>query len=40
MGATSNSISTPLLLAFGTLNTTREEHEPAVTVACRSLMSA
>ena len=39
-GASSNSISAPALRAFGTLNTTRDEHEPAVTVACRSLMSA
>ena len=29
----------PRLRAFGTLKTTREEHEPAVTVACRSWMS-
>ena len=35
-GATSNSISTPSLRAFGTLKTTRDEHDPAVTVACRS----
>ena len=32
-GAASNSTSTPRVLAFGTLKTTREEHEPAVTVA-------
>ena len=38
-GAASNSTSTPWLRAFGTLKTTRDEHEPAVTVACRSLMS-
>jgi hypothetical protein len=35
-GAALNSISRPALRAFGTLKTTRDEHEPAVTVACRS----
>ena len=35
-GAASNSISSPRLRAFGTLKTTRDEHEPAVTVACKS----
>ena len=38
-GAAANSTSTPRLRALGTLKTTRDEHEPAVTVACRSLMS-
>ena len=37
--AASNSNSRPRLRASGTLKTTRDEHEPAVTVACRSLMS-
>ena len=31
-----NSTSTPVLRAFGTLKITREEQEPAVTVAWRS----
>ena len=39
-GCAVNSSSTPWLRASGTLNTRREEQEPAVTVACRSLMSA
>ena len=38
-GAAANSTSTPRLRAFGTLKMTRDEHEPAVTVACRSSMS-
>src|SRR5438309_6440874 len=37
-GATWKSASRPVLRAFGTLKMTRDEHEPAVTVACRSLM--
>jgi hypothetical protein len=39
LGAASNSTSNPWLRAFGTLKITRDEHDPAVTVACRSLMS-
>ncbi len=39
LGAIASSISAPALLALGTLKTTRDEHEPAVTVACRSLTS-
>ena len=38
-GRANSSISTPSLRAFGTLNTMRDEHVPAVVVACRSLMS-
>src|SRR5258708_5367345 len=38
-GAMVNSASTPELRAFGTLKIKRDEHEPAVTVACRSRTS-
>ena len=38
-GAAATSISKPWLWDSGTLNTRRDEQEPAVTVACRSLMS-
>src|SRR5512140_1784746 len=39
VGTSSNSASNPWLRARGTLKMTRDEHEPAVTVACRSWMS-
>ena len=39
VGASSNSTSAPVLRAFGTLKTRRDEQVPAVTVACRSRMS-
>src|SRR6185436_2898955 len=39
LGATASSASRPRLRAFGTLKMTRDEHEPAVTVACRSRTS-
>jgi hypothetical protein len=38
-GAAENSTSMPRLRAFGTLKMTRDEQEPAVTVACRSSIS-
>ena len=38
-GAAANSSSPPTLRAFGTLNMSRDEHEPAVTVTWRSLTS-
>src|SRR5512141_2602619 len=38
-GTSSTSVSNPWLRAFGTLKISREEHDPAVTVACKSLMS-
>ena len=38
-GAAVSSSSAPLLTAFGTLKTRRDEQEPAVTINCRSLMS-
>ena len=39
LGANEKSASNPWLRASGTLKMRREEQEPAVTVACRSLMS-
>src|ERR671929_2428633 len=39
VGCIASSSSTPRLTAFGTLNTSRDEQEPAVTVNCRSRMS-
>jgi hypothetical protein len=39
LGAAVSSISAPWLIAFGTLNTRRDEHEPAVTISWRSRMS-
>jgi hypothetical protein len=39
LGAAAISNSMPVLSDSGTLKTRREEQEPAVMVACRSLMS-
>src|SRR5690348_712729 len=39
LGAVENSSSTPWLTAFGVLKTRRDEHDPAVTMSCRSRMS-
>ncbi len=39
LGAAAISSSMPWLSDSGTLNTSRDEQEPAVTVACRSVMS-
>jgi len=39
LGVALKSTSSPVLRAFGTLNTNRDVQEPAVTVNWRSLMS-
>ncbi len=39
VGADASSTSAPRLTAFGTLKTSRDEQEPAVTMSCRSSMS-
>jgi hypothetical protein len=38
-GAPASSTSRPRLRALGSLKMTRDEHDPAVTVACRSRTS-